>query len=319
MKNRFIRSTLRLAPLATALSFAAIVPLHAQTAVPKTPIYGVTLDTIAHLNKTITSLQKLPYRPTVRVVFDPGTTAADYYPALVKLHQVAYVMGEILDSSEFPTDLASYKARTQNFVSGLNGLVDVWEIANEINGEWLRPHPSGNTATVNAEEAAIGQMVAAAHSIVKGVGGKTAITLYYNDDSKGTNCWEKPQDYWKTWPTSFLSATVRQQTDYVFFSYYPYKDCPNLKPSWNADFAALETIFPNAKVGFGEIGTSSKSAPYSVQSNLITTYYPMVNSNTDPRFVGGFFWWNYAEQMVPYTTTYWTLLRDTIQPLKVPK
>lgn len=144
MKNRFIRSTLRLAPLATALSFAAIVPLHAQTAVPKTPIYGVTLDTIAHLNKTITSLQKLPYRPTVRVVFDPGTTAADYYPALVKLHQVAYVMGEILDSSEFPTDLASYKARTQNFVSGLNGLVDVWEIANEINGEWLRPHPSGS-------------------------------------------------------------------------------------------------------------------------------------------------------------------------------
>ena len=102
MKNRFIRSTLRLAPLATALSFAAIVPLHAQTAVPKAPIYGVTLDTIAHLNKTITSLQKLPYRPTVRVVFDPGTTAADYYPALVKLHQVAYVMGEILDSSEFP-------------------------------------------------------------------------------------------------------------------------------------------------------------------------------------------------------------------------
>ena len=73
------------------------------------------------------------------------------------------------------------------------------------------------------------------------------------------------------------------------------------------------------QVSLGEIGTSSKSAPYSVQSNLITTYYPMVNSSTDPRFVGGFFWWNYAEQMVPYTTTYWTLLRNTIQPLKVPK
>ena len=314
-----------LVPLAASIAlYAAAAPFasnaHAQAATTlKTPIYGVTLDDLSNINAIVTSLTKLPYKPTVRVVFDPGTTAAEYYPALVKLHTVANVMGEIMDSYYFPTDINTYTARTKELVYGLNGSVDVWEIANEINGEWLRQDPSGNNTTVNAEETAIGQMVAAANSIVKGVGGKTAITLYYNDDSKGNNCWEKPQDYWKTWPTTFLSSAVRQGADYAFFSYYPYQDCPGLSPSWGADFSALESIFPNAKVGFGEIGTSSTSAPTSVQTNLIKTYYPMVNTNKDPKFVGGFFWWYYAEEMVPYTKTYWSVLDQTIAPLKVPQ
>ncbi|GGY14005.1 hypothetical protein GCM10008098_00800 [Rhodanobacter panaciterrae] len=314
-----------LAPLAASIAlYAAAAPLasnaHAQAATTlKAPIYGVTLDDLSNINAIVTSLTKLPYKPTVRVVFDPGTTAAEYYPALVKLHTVANVMGEIMDSYYFPTDINTYTARTKELVYGLNGTVDVWEIANEINGEWLRPNPNGNNTTVNAQETAIGQMVAAANTIVKGVGGKTAITLYYNDDSKGTNCWEKSQDYWKTWPTTFLPAAVRLGADYAFFSYYPYQDCPGLSPSWETDFSALGSIFPNARLGFGEIGTSSTSAPTSVQTNLIKTYYPMVNTIKNPRFVGGFFWWNYAEQMVPYTKAYWTTLNQTIAPLKVPQ
>ncbi|WP_049620978.1 hypothetical protein [Frateuria defendens] len=324
MKKTASAARTLLVPLAVATALytaTAALPQNAkaQAATPKAPIYGVTIDDPSRINAIVTSLAKLPYKPTVRVVFDPDMSASEYYPYLVKLHQVAYVMGEILDSDYFPTTLDAYKARTKELVYGLDGVVDIWEIANEINGEWLRPHPSGGSTTVNAEEAAIGQMVAAAHAIVKGVGGKTAVTLYYNDDSKGTNCWEKPQDYWKTWPTSFLSSTVRQGTDYAFFSYYPYQDCPGLSPSWGSDFAALESLFPNAEVGFGEIGTSSLSAPWSVQSGLIKAYYPMVNTFTDPKFVGGFFWWNYAEQMVPYTTTYWSLLDQTIAPLKAPQ
>ena len=285
----------------------------------KSPVYGVTLDDLTKLNGIIASLQNLPYRPTVRVVFDPGTSAADYYAPLLRLHAVANVMGEVMDSYYFPTTLADYTARTQELVSTLKNTVDVWEIANEINGEWLRPDLDGSNTVVNSEETQIGQMVAAASSIVKAAGGKTAVTLYYNDDSKGNNCWELPQDYWKTWPAAFLPATVRQNADYALFSYYPYQDCPGLSPSWKNDFAALESIFPNAKVGFGEIGTSDTGAPASVQNNLITTYYPMVDSMGDPKFIGGFFWWYYAEEMVPYTTSnYFKLLRQTIIPLKSP-
>ncbi|MEM5341161.1 hypothetical protein [Paraburkholderia azotifigens] len=317
-----VRKSVPVAAAAASLVTATLLSspaAHAQVETLKAPVYGVTLDDLSKLDAIVASLSNLPYRPTVRVVFDPDTPASDYYAPLLRLHSVAYVMGEVLDSYYFPTDLTTYKARTQELVSTLKGTVDVWEIANEINGEWLRPHPSGSASVVNSEETQIGQMVAAANTIVKGVGGKTAITLYYNDDSKGNNCWEKPQDYWKTWPTSFLPASVLQSTDYALFSYYPYQDCTGLSPAWNADFAALEKIFPNAKVGFGEIGTSSISAPASVQQNLITTYYPMVNSMTDPRFIGGFFWWNYAEQMLPYTkSSYWQLLRQTIINLKAP-
>lgn len=311
-------------PLATALAItllgSAYAPLAAaQSVAPKTPIYGVTLDDLSHFNQTLTSLQKLPYRPTVRVVFDPGTSPRYYYRKLLKLHRVAYVMGEVLDSSYFPTTLSAYKKRTRRLVRKLGSVVDVWEIANEINGEWLRANPNGSNATVNAEETTIGKMVAAADHIVKNAGGRTAITLYYNNDSKGNNCWEKTQDNWKTWPKNFLPAGVRLDTDYAFFSYYGYKDCPGLNPSWGSDFQALEALFPNAKVGFGEIGTSSTSAPWSVQSNLITTYYPMVDTLSDPKFVGGDFWWYYAEEMVPYTSKYWQLLDQTLQPLPAPQ
>ena len=293
---------------------------HAQVETPKAPIYGVTLDDLTKFNAIIASLQNLPYRPTVRVVFDPGTSAADYYPYIVKLHQYAYVMGEMYDSYYFPTDLSTYTARAQELVSTLGSNVDVWEIANEINGEWLRNDPTGPTSTATTEEQQIGQMVQSAYNVVKSAGGKVAVTMYYNQDPSGNNCWELPMDNWRTWPTQFLSSTVRNGTDYALFSYYPYQDCPGLNPSWKNDFAALESLFPNAKVGFGEIGTSSTSAPWSVQSNLIKTYYPMVGTLNDPKFIGGFFWWNYVEQMLPYSTSqYFQLLRNTILPLKAPQ
>jgi len=294
----------------------------AQATRPKAPIYGVTLDDVSSINAIVASLTHLPYRPTVRVVFDPGTSAADYYAPLVKLHQVAYVMGEVMDSYYFPTDLQTYTSRTNELVGTLKNVVDVWEIANEINGEWLRPNPSGTTAQVTSQETAIGNMVAAAHDIVKGAGGLTAVTMYYNDDGKGTNCYEKPADSWRTWAQTFLPARVRQGADYALFSYYPYQDCPGLNPTWANDFKLLESIFPVAKVGFGEIGTSSTSAPLSVQQNLIKSYYRMGTTTmaADSRFIGGYFWWNYAEQMLPYSTSsYWSLLNNTIKPLAAPQ
>jgi hypothetical protein len=305
--------------LGCTLSLPLAQSAQAQVETPKSPQYGVTLDDLTQFSAIIASLQHLPYRPTVRVVFDPGTSAADYYPYIVKLHQYAYVMGEIFDSYYFPTNLSIYTARTKELVSTLGSNVDVWEIANEINGEWLRANPNGPTSTATTEEQQIGQMVQSAYNVVKGTGGKVAVTMYYNQDPSGNNCWALPMDNWRTWPTQFLSSTVRNGADYALFSYYPYQDCPGLNPSWKNDFAKLESLFPNAKVGFGEIGTSDTSAPWSVQSNLITTYYPMVNSMSDPKFIGGFFWWNYVEEMLPYSTSqYFQLLRNTIINLKAP-
>jgi hypothetical protein len=57
-----------------------------------------------------------------------------------------------------------------------------------------------------------------------------------------------------------------------------------------------------------------------VQQNILKTYYTMGTKIADPRFIGGYFWWNYAEQMVPYSTSsYWNLLNQTIKPLAAPR
>ncbi len=303
----------------TATAVASPPPPPSSSTI-KLPLYGVTLDDLSKMNAIIESLVHLPYKPTVRVVFDPGTSAAQYYPLLVQLHQYAYVMGEILDSAYFPTTLSYYSSRTNELVSTLKTVVDIWEIANEINGEWLRQSPTGSDSTVASQEQQIGQMVEAAYNIVKNAGGKVAVTLYYNADDKGNTSYENNMDNWTTWPTQFLSATVCNGTDYALFSYYPY-DNPDLTatPNWTTAFTKLEAMFPNALVGFGELGTSNTSDSYTRQSGLITKFYPMVNSFADPKFIGGVFWWYYAEQMVPYTTQYWQLLNQTIQPLKAPQ
>lgn len=319
MKNCFICFMLCLVFLVIVFLFVVIVLLYVQMVVLKMFIYGVMLDIIVYFDKIIILLQKLFYWFIVCVVFDLGIIVVDYYLVLVKLYQVVYVMGEIFDLFEFFIDLVSYKVCMQNFVFGFNGFVDVWEIVNEINGEWLWLYFSGSVVMVDVEEVVIGQMVVVVYSIVKGVGGKIVIMFYYNDDSKGINCWEKLQDYWKIWFISFFFIIVCQQIDYVFFSYYLYKDCFNFKFFWNVDFVVLEIIFFNVKVGFGEIGIFSKLVFYFVQLNLIIIYYLMVNFSIDFCFVGGFFWWNYVEQMVFYIIIYWMLLCNIIQLLKVLK
>lgn len=307
--------------LALLFALMAAVPARAIPQPLKFPIYGVTLDDLTKLDAIIQSLVKLPYKPTVRVVFDPDMSAkGDYLAPLTKLHNYAYIVGEIMDSYYYPQTAAQLDARTKELVSVLRDQVDVWEIANEINGEWLRANPSGPTATATTQEQQIGQAVLQTYNTVKAAGGKTMVTLYYNQDPSGENCWMLPIDNWRTWPKQFLSSTVLQGVDYAMFSYYPYQDCPNLKPDWPADFRLLESAFPNAKVGFGEIGTSKLSAPLSVQKNLLTTYYSMINTPPSPRFVGGVFWWNYVAQMLPYTSSsYWSLLYNTMTKLRAPQ
>ncbi len=277
------------------------------------PIYGVTLDDLTDLNAIDASLLALPKKPTARIVFDPDTPAASYVTPLRTLHHDAYIVGEIMDSYYYPITPDQLDKRTKELVSTLKDVVDIWEIGNEINGDWLRADPQGPEATATPEEQQIGQMVLSTFNTVEAIGGKTMLTLYYNQDPNGQNCAALSIDNWRTWPNQFLPAAVLAGVDYAMLSYYPYQDCQGLTPDWAADFALLESMFPNAQVGFGEIGTSMINAPASVQTNLITTYYGMIGCQLSPKFVGGVFWWNYAEQMVPSATSnLFSILKTTI-------
>lgn len=61
-----------------------------------------------------------------------------YRSAAVAINKVSYVMGELLDSQYLTTvSVQGYLDRTREYLAALVDVVDVWEIGNELNGEWL--------------------------------------------------------------------------------------------------------------------------------------------------------------------------------------
>ena len=59
-------------------------------------IYGVTIDSIENLPAIIKSLKSLKFKPTTRIVFDENEEASTYEDAAAQIHEVSFVMGEIL-------------------------------------------------------------------------------------------------------------------------------------------------------------------------------------------------------------------------------
>ncbi len=51
-------------------------------------------------------------------------------------------MGELLDSSdEKKISIAAYNKRVESYLAAFGRDVDIWEIGNEVNGNWTGPHP----------------------------------------------------------------------------------------------------------------------------------------------------------------------------------
>ncbi|MCI0473785.1 MAG: T9SS type A sorting domain-containing protein [Ignavibacteria bacterium] len=248
-------------------------------------VYGVTIDAVSKISNIVTALSKHSKKPTTRIVFDEWMPAADYLSAVNKINPVSFVMGELLDSYYFSQyNLSQYTARSYEYLNLLGNKVDIWEIGNEINGEWL-----GSMPDVVAK-------MDTAYKIFRNAGKKTALTLYYNK-----NCWENPQNEMFRWAVNNVPKHMKDGLDYVWVSYYE-DDCNKYQPDWQKVIDSLGKIFPNSKLGIGECGTikSLKKAEY------IKRYYRMHINH--PRYVGGYFWWYYRQDCVPYTKALWGTL-----------
>jgi hypothetical protein len=257
-------------------------------------LYGITLDAVDHLPDILTSLRSLARMPTTRIVFDEFVAPSYYATAVSAIHDVSYVMGEILDSFYMKQyTLADYSKRTTDYLNALGDKVDIWEIGNEINGEWL-----GDTASVVAK-------MRSAYDLVKQRGGRTALTLYYNQD-----CWSRADHEMFTWTAANVPADMKQGLDYVLISYYE-DDCNGLQPDWTPVFQKLAAMFPNSKIGFGENGTqyAARKAAY------IERYYSMdaAMAVAVPSYIGGHFWWYGKQDFVPWTNPLWTIFNDVIK------
>jgi hypothetical protein len=250
-----------------------------------TKVYGVTIDATSQLSSIVTSLSQHCKKPTTRIVFDEWVPATDYATPVSKIHNVSFIMGELLDSYYMKQySLQQYTDRTNEYVNLLGSKVDIWEIGNEVNGEWC-----GTTSAVVAK-------LNAAYDIVKAKNMKTALTLYYN-----YNCWENASNEMFRWAKANINTKMKNGLDYVWVSYYE-DDCNGYQPNWQKVMDSLHVLFPNSKIGIGECGTtkSTKKASY------INRYYGM--KITTPNYVGGYFWWYYKQDCVPNTKSLWTTL-----------
>jgi hypothetical protein len=262
-------------------------------------IYGVTITDVDPLEQIVSSLQGLPRRPTARIVFDEEVPASEYVQAVSAIAAVSGVMGEILDSWYVPqVSTAAYLARTREYYTAFASLVDIWEVGNEINGEWVDDN-AGGTAEVVAK-------MAGAFDIIHDAGGKTALTLYGCSDTH-------PEYDMIEWATANVPARMKAGLDYVLVSFYE-GDCGVSPPSWQTRFAELRAIFPTAKLGFGEVGAVDASGnpvtDPAVAGQYLERYYNMPISV--PGYIGGHFWWYYVEDMLPLPSPMYTTLWNAL-------
>ena len=288
--------------LINTLIFSAILVMiiiittsQSNTQSPIVKMNGVTIDGIEDLNDIVESLDKLPVWPTTRVVFDlPPTYAYDYKDALDEIHEVSDLMGEICDSWYMDSlTVPEFKERLRNYLDTLGQNIDIWEIGNEVNGEWCQH--LGYTDSVIAK-------ISYAFDTLHSLGKTTAITFYYNPE-----CYEEEDNEMFKWIDDNLPSNIKDSVDYVFLSYWE-EDCNNYEPDWAEVFDSVRTIFPNPLLGIGEFGTEDGD-----KQEFIERYYAIGYDIIDPGYVGGYFWWYYLQDCVPYTEQLWQVIADAME------
>jgi hypothetical protein len=252
------------------------------------PLYGVTVDNIANLRAIVASSKHLTHMPTTRIYFDVKHEARYYLHAVTRLHPVSYLMGELLDSSdERKISVSAFGTRVESYVRTLGPDIDLWEIGNEVNGDW-----TGRYAAVSAK-------LTEAYQDVAANGYRSALTLYYD-----IGCGDGHKELHPlAFSRRYVPQKVRDGLDYVLLSYYE-DDCKNIRPSdasWTSFFKKLHVLYPNARVGFGEIGMNNPATrkTRAAAKSLIRHYYGLRIKLQ--YYIGGYFWWYYDEDCLPYT------------------
>ncbi len=270
-----------------------------KPAEPLEMVWGVTVDDIQGIADITESLRRLAKKPTTRIVFDEFMPATYYAKATKAIGEVSFVMGEILDSWYVSLySPADYEKRMVEYLDLLGDSVDIWEVGNEINGEWLCDQKKSRCTSEQAQE--VVTKMSRAYDLVKERGGKAALTLYYNQ-----GCYSQSSHEMFRWSENNVPERMKKGLDYVFVSYYE-DDCNGLQPDWEKVFVKLGELFPNAKLGFGECGTKDEAK----KAEYVNRYYRMKLSA--PRFVGGYFWWYFRRDMVPHTKPLWNVLNQAI-------
>ncbi len=292
----------------TSKSATASVTVTSIAEIP-TPLHGITVaddkdirttGANSYLSKTLSSLSNLSVTPTVRLVYTQNAAASTYLAATQQLKSNRYIMGMPVDSSSMPCYTnAQHQARWQDYIATLGNNVDIWEVGNEINGSWLFGNQGAGCS--GSTQADVATKMTNAYNQAKAAGKATALTLFFNVDASCAA--SDPQMI--NWASTYVPASMKSGLDYVFVSFYPQWCTSNpylYAPDWNSVFATLRSIFPNAKLGMGEIGwDSSLGKPGSADLvDLVQTGY-RIKPTSVSNWVGGGFYWEFGIDAVPYS------------------
>jgi hypothetical protein len=277
--------------------------------------WGVTLDNVngasaAQLSPVVAMLSALPVRPWSRFVVDNGSSAAtsNYSAAVSAIAPVSSIMLEICDSWYVKgTSFSTYKQITSSFLAAFPNL-DLWEVGNELNGEWLGGTPYTSATGLN------NPVVAKAYNawkLVAEAGKQSALTLYYEPSQTVT-----PGYAMVPWAQANFASLpdMASGLNKVLISYYE-TDNQNIRPTlaqWTILFQSLHAIFPKAALGFGEVGMANPatSSTLSRAKSIMSYYYALAPSVSN--WWGGFFWWYGQEDLVPDSQPLFALLKSLV-------
>ena len=281
MRTIVLRRTV-VAAVLVAVGIRGSVPVADARTPPSPPLYGVTIDRIAGIAAVVAAERLLPEHPTTRVYFNVSEPAGYYASAVTLLHTVSLVMGELLDSSDATRiSTSAFQSRVENYLDTLGSSVDLWEIGNEVNGNWTGPLATG---AAKIDEA---------YRDVAARGGKTALTLFANEygpDHCGDGTTElTPVQY----SERYVPRAVRDGLTDVFESYYP-TECGRTFPTdaqVASEMRSLHSLYPNAHVGFGEAGLPRRVEPRTIATGEAVMGWAYGLAPELPNYEGGYFWW----------------------------
>ncbi|HVF41908.1 MAG TPA: hypothetical protein VM936_02800 [Pyrinomonadaceae bacterium] len=312
-------------------------------------IYGITIEDADNPQKIVNTLKRIKKETgrevITRIVVDPERDIYDdkYVKRFEEVSKAGPVMVLVADSHDSyrfnDADGALYERRVRECYERLGSHVKIWEIGNEVNGEWMnypRLENEGDDAfdarlsnDLNTKDPAeferlrklTGAQVSRAFRFVNGKGAKTALTLFYNEHL-GRKClpdapFAGEYEMFNWVDRHVADPSVRDNLDYVFISFYE-DDCKvssgKSEEAVKADargfsdaFKRLSAMFKKADVGFGEFGPRCKGCRgrgkeccVTDQHEFIERYYKKYGPLIDaPRYVGGYFYWYGLQDMIP--------------------
>lgn len=313
-------------------------------AVVLNPIYGITVDDVdeSDKNQCLDKSDKSPPQNYDQDRYRPDQVINDDYVAHVReISQVSDVMALVADSH----DMYKFRedgdktcvGRVDECFTKLGEFVRIWEIGNEVNGEWT-DYPRGDTEDddafdkrleselptksyqeLDAIRRKVAKQITDAFHYIDDHGGQTALTFYYNQHL-GKGCWSSDarggNEYeMLTWANKYVTdQRMRDRLKYVFIRFYE-DDCKISKhkkkqdaPGFADKLNKLAGIFKYAGLDFGEFGPQCKACKDSrtccidQQKEFIARYYKDYDKLIRPlvrNYVGGYFYWYFLQDMVP--------------------